>query len=65
MEHQKKSLNEAPLKEKHLWKNLNEVSFEEGSAIENISENTILEKLDTKAYFHLLNIPIPDEKERI
>ena len=61
----KKSLNETPLKEKALWKILNATSFEDGIAIENISEDTVLEKLDTEAYFTLLDIPIPDEKEGI
>ncbi len=61
----KKSLNQAPLKEKALWKILNDTSFEDGIALENVSENTILQKLDTVSYFSLLDIPIPDEKEGI
>lgn len=65
VETSKKSLNEAPLKEKALWKILNATSFEDGIALENISEATILEKLDTEAYFTLLDIPIPDDKEGI
>lgn len=61
----KKSLNEAPLKEKSLWKILNATSFEDCIAMENISDDTILEKLDTESYFTLLNIPLPDEKKGI
>ena len=50
------------MKEKALWKILNATSFEEGIAVENISEDIVLEKLDTEAYFTLLDIPIPDDK---
>lgn len=61
----KKSLNEAPLKEKALWKILNSTNFEDGIAMENVLEKDIFEKLDTTSYFSLLSIPIPDEKENI
>ena len=61
----KKSLNDAPLKEKELWKVLNATSFEDGIALENISGDEVLEKLDTSAYFKLLDIPFSDEKEGI
>lgn len=61
----KKSLNEAPLKEKELWRILNAASFEDSIAIENVSESEVLSKLDTESYFRLLDIPIPDDKEGI
>ena len=61
----KKSLNEDPIKEKNLWKILNNSSFEDGIAMENVSESETFEKLDTVSYFKLLNIPIPEEKESV
>lgn len=61
----KKSLNEAPLKEKALWKILNATSFEDGIALENISTEEVLKRLDYKSYFTLLDIPIPDEEDVI
>lgn len=59
----KKSLNEAPLKEKALWKILNATSFEDGIALENVPTEELLNRLDYKSYFTLLDIPIPDEKD--
>ena len=61
----KKNLNEAPLKEKELWKYLNATSFEDSISLENLSSDEVLQKLDYSAYFSLLDIPFPDNKNGI
>ena len=61
----KKALSEAPLKEKELWRCLNSSPFEDTIALENVSNDVVLQKLDYSTYFSLLNIPLPDSKDGI
>lgn len=61
----KKTLSDAPQKEKELWKVLNSIPFEDAIAMENISSDEVLRKIDYSAYFDLLRITLPDNKEQI
>lgn len=61
----KKSLHDAPAKEKELWKFLNSLPFEDSISAENMSKNDILTKLNCESYFKLLNIPVPEDDNGI
>ena len=61
----KKPLMEYPEKERSLWKMFDVVRFVEEVAAERMNEESILHTIDYTAYFNLLKIPIPSNRERI
>ena len=60
----KKNLNEAPLKEKELWRVINSMPFEMCISIGNLTSTEVLQKLEYSSYFDLLGIPLPDNVTR-
>ena len=61
----KKKLSDNPLIEKELWKELNNIPFEDGISISNVSTDIVLKMLDYTTYFDLLKIPLPEDKKGI
>ena len=61
----KKKLKEYPEKERALWRFFNQTRFEDGIAVERVSDEDILLKLDYPAYFDLLEVPLPDGRAAI
>ena len=53
-------LKDYPDKERRLWICLEEVSFEEGIALEKLTEEELRDLLDFEKYFSLMNIKMPD-----
>ena len=56
----KKGLRDHPEKERNLWRGFDRLSFEDGVAVERLSDGEVLVQLDYTAYFSLLDIPLPD-----
>jgi ATP-dependent DNA helicase RecG len=56
----KKKLKEFPEKERMLWRIFDRAPFENGIAVERLSDEEILSRLDYPAYFDLLQAPLPD-----
>lgn len=52
-------------KERNLWKIFDKTPFEALNALENLSVDDVLLKLDYSAYFELLGLPIPDGNNSI
>lgn len=61
----KKKLKDHPERERRLWSLFARVSFEDGIAMDRISDDNVLKLLDYSAYFKLLQIPLPAEKTQI
>lgn len=61
----KRNLKDFPEKERALWRMFDRVSFEDGIAAEQLSDEEVLLNLDYPAYFHLLGIPLPDGRTNI
>jgi len=61
----KKLLKEFPEKEKHLWKIINEVVFEEGITLDKIDEDKVLTLLNYPEYFSLMKLELPKNSEAI
>ena len=61
----KKKLKEFPEKERALWRVFDETPFEEMIALERVSEDEVLRLLDYPAYFELLDISLPDNRQGI
>ena len=60
-----KKLREFPEKERALWRIFDRVPFEDEVAAERRDHTNVLELLDYPAYFDLLNIPLPENRNGI
>ena len=61
----KKKLRDHPEKEGMLWRILDQTSFEDGVAMERVSAEDVLRKLNCPAYFELLGLPLPEASAAI
>lgn len=61
----KKKLKDFPEKERKLWLSFESRPFELRSAVENISASKVTELLDCAAYYTLMNLPLPSNREAI
>jgi len=61
----KKKLDEFPEKARLIWTKKPASSFEKGIAIRDISSDQVLELIDYPAYFDLMKIPLPDNRDAI
>lgn len=61
----KKKLKDFPQKERELWRIFDQTPFEEGLAAEDLSPDEVLRLLDYPAYFDLLKLPLPSDKNGI
>jgi len=61
----KKNLKEAPELERRLWRIFDTVPFEEMIALDQASADEVLQLLDYPAYFDLLDIPLPSNRDGI
>jgi predicted HTH transcriptional regulator len=61
----KKKLKAHPEKERELWRIFDTVPFEQQVAAERQSGTDVLALLDYPAYFGLLDIPLPENREQI
>ena len=60
-----KKLKDHPEKERALWKIFDTKSFEEGTALENITSDEVLKLIDYPAYYKKINEPIPESRSSI
>lgn len=61
----KKKLEAAPEKERALWRIFDQTPFEENLAVDRATADEVLQLLDYPAYFELLELPLPDNREGI
>lgn len=61
----KKKLKELPEKERELWRVFDRVPFEKQIAVDNLNYSEVLGYLEYTAYFELLNIPLPENRDAI
>ena len=61
----KKRLKDFPEIERKLWRAFEQIPFEEMAAAENIAGDQVLKLLDYPAYFDLLKLPLPANREQI
>ena len=61
----KKPLKSFPERERALWRMLERTPFEDGLAAERQSAEEVLRLLDYPAYFSLLNLPLPTNRDGI
>jgi ATP-dependent DNA helicase RecG len=61
----KKKLEALPEKERALWRIFDKTPFEEGLAIDRVSADEAIQFLDYPAYFDLLELPLPDNRDGI
>ena len=61
----KKKLKEFPEKERALWREFDETPFEGMVALERVTEDEVLKLLDYPAYFDLLDLSLPDNRQGI
>jgi len=61
----KKKLQEFPEKEKQLWLLFSRQPFEEGIALENITADEVLAKINYPGYFDVTQKNLPDNKQAI
>ena len=62
---QKRKLYDYKEKEKKLWDMLNKTSFEEEVALSKLEIQDIFELLDISTYYRMLELPLPENKEKI
>ena len=60
----KRRLRDYPAKERALWRSLEHLIFEEEIALEGITAEKVVSKLDCVAYFDLMKLPVPPDHER-
>ncbi len=60
----KKKLKDFPERERALWRIFDRTPFEDGIAVERISDDEVLRLLDYPAYFDLLKRPLPESRSR-
>ena len=56
----KKKLKDHPMKERDLWRSFDRTPYEQRVAVENVSDDDVLQLLDHQAYFSLLKRPQPE-----
>lgn len=61
----KKKLKDFPEKERKLWLSFEQKPFELRTAIENITAAKVTELLDCAAYYTLMKLPLPSNRESI
>jgi len=61
----KKKLKDFPEKERELWRIFDRTPFEDGIAMERVSDDEVLRLIDYPAYFDLLERPLPENREGI
>lgn len=61
----KKKLKDFPEKERQLWRFFDQIPFEEQIAIDNIPSEEVIRLVDYPAYFDLLELPLPDNRNGI
>lgn len=61
----KKKLKDFPEKERQLWRSFDQTAFEEQHAVENTTAENVLKLLDYPAYFDLLDLTLPENREGI
>ena len=61
----KTNLREHPEKERALWQLADKVRFEDGIALERVSDEDVLSRLNYPSYFDLLGRPLPDGRTAI
>ena len=61
----KKKLKDFPEKERALWRIFDQTPFESLFAVEEVASNDVLSLLDYPAYFELLNLPLPANRNAI
>ncbi len=61
----KKKLKDFPEKERALWRIFDKIPFEDGVAAERVSSSEVLKLLDYPAYFDLLELPLPENRDGI
>jgi ATP-dependent DNA helicase RecG len=61
----KKKLKDFPEKERDLWRVFDRTPFEKEIAAENIAAEEVLRLLDYPAYFDLLSLPLPENRDGI
>ena len=61
----KKKLKDFPEKERELWRRFDQTPFEREVAVENSGAKEVLQLLDYPAYFDLLKLPLPEDRDRI
>ena len=60
-----KALADYPEKEAELWRCLNNISFEKRIAYTEASSEDVVRLLDYPAYYRILNLPIPANREKV
>ena len=61
----KKRLKDLPERERSLWRSFDQTPFEHRVAAERVRDEDVLERIDYPAYFDLLRIPLPDNRNGI
>ncbi len=61
----KKKLKDIPEKERELWRVFDNIPFEKQIAVDNLNDSEVLSYLEYPAYFDLLNLPFPENRETI
>lgn len=61
----KKLLRDFPEKERELWRIFDKIPFEAMVAMEKISDADVITLLDYPAYFDLLEVPLPENRQSI
>jgi len=61
----KKPLKDAPDRERELWRIFDQTPFEDLIAAEHLSADEVLRLLDYPAYFDLLDLPLPPNRDSI
>ncbi len=61
----KKRLDDHPEREREIWRIENNLVFENGIAFDNATEEDILQFIDYPAFFELLKLPLPDNRNGI
>lgn len=61
----KKKLKDFPEKERALWRQFDQVPFEVGVAAERVDADDTLRLLDYPAYFDLLELPLPSDRDAL
>jgi ATP-dependent DNA helicase RecG len=61
----KKPLDEHPERERKIWNRTNLTVFEKEPALEQVSEEDVLQLIDYPGYFDMLNMPLPDNRKAI
>ena len=60
----KKKLKEYPELERQLWRAFDQTPFEDLAAMDNLSLDQVLKLLDYPAYFDLMGLPLPENRDQ-